>query len=539
MPTYQSQFCFNPSLRRSRVLLGALLISIALAAAALGFPHAAQAATITVNTTADEFNTGPGCSLREAIQAANTDTAFGGCAAGAGADTITLASGTYQITINPGPDENANAAGDFDIASSLTLQGAGAGSTFVDGRGLDRVFDVAPNGGPAITVAFSGLTLQNGKGLGTNFGAGGGMFINSNATVSISNSTLANNQSTTTVGGAIANRGTLTLNTVTLQNNTALSLGGAVSSAASGGGGGLTVINSTFTGNRAESGGALYISTDAGTNASITGGTFTGNQAVATAGGTSDDGGAIAVDTDGAVDITKSTFTGNSAAANGGAIFFKDSATQTAVATLTMSYNRIAGNTANGGSGLYRASGTATAQKNWWGCNGGPAAAPCNLVAGAASFTPWIVLTHTASPTTINTGQAATLTAGFLQELRRLGQHRRQPGCPGRRAGHLRQRRARHDLGRTDRHPGQRRRHRHLHGRRVTGRRQRRRHCGRRHGHGQSHDQPAAVHDRHIDHPQRRQSHQHHHRDLVSCLWRPSHRLDRRQLQPGAAARRR
>ena len=35
-------------------------------------------------------------------------------------------------------------------------------------------------------------------------------------------------------------------------------------------------------------------------------------------------------------------------------------------------------------------------------------------MAGAASFTPWIVLTHTANPGTINTGQAATLTAGFL-----------------------------------------------------------------------------------------------------------------------------
>ena len=171
---------------------------------------------------------GRSCSLREAIQSANTDTAFGGCTAGSGADTITLPSGTYQITINPGPDENANAAGDFDIASSLTIQGAGAGSTFVDGGGVDRVFDVAPNGGPAITVGFTGLTIQNGKGLATNFGVGGAMFINSNATADISSSTLANNQSTTGTGGAIENRGTLTLNTVTLQNNTALSLGGAV-----------------------------------------------------------------------------------------------------------------------------------------------------------------------------------------------------------------------------------------------------------------------------------------------------------------------
>ena len=84
------------------------------------------------------------------------------------------------------------------------------------------------------------------------------------------------------------------------------------------------------------------------------------------------------------------------------------------VGTLALSYNRIIGNTATAGSGLFRASGTATAQKNWWGCNGGPSAAPCDRVTGAASFIPWIVLSHTASPDTINTGQPATLTAGFL-----------------------------------------------------------------------------------------------------------------------------
>ncbi|MFN8466049.1 MAG: CSLREA domain-containing protein [Caldilineaceae bacterium] len=401
--------------RWSRLPFAAALVAVALVGGTLGFTRAAQAATIPVNTTTDQYNTGPNCSLRDAIQAANTDTAVGGCTAGSGADTITLPSGTYQITIDPGSEENANAAGDFDIASSLTIQGAGAGSTFVDGGGLDRVFDVAPNGGPPITVGFSGLTIQNGKGLSTNSGAGGGMYINSNATVTISSSTLANNQSDTTTGGAIANRGTLTLNTVTLQNNTALALGGAIHSAASGGGGGLTVINSTFTGNKAESGGAIYISTDTGTNASITGSTFSNNQAVATSGGADDDGGAIAIDTDGAVNITKSIFTGNSAAANGGAIFFNDSATQTAVAALTLNYNRIVGNTAAAGSGLFHASGTDTAERNWWGCNSGPAAPPCNVVAGSADVTPWIVLTHTASPSTLVTGQAATLTAGFLK----------------------------------------------------------------------------------------------------------------------------
>ena len=58
-------------------------------------------ATITVTTTTDENNTNPGaCSLREAIIAANTNTAFGGCAAGtAGLDMIEFNVGAGNPTI--------------------------------------------------------------------------------------------------------------------------------------------------------------------------------------------------------------------------------------------------------------------------------------------------------------------------------------------------------------------------------------------------------------------------------------------------------
>ncbi len=191
-----------------------------------------------------------------------------------------------------------------------------------------------------------------------------------------------------------------------MQNNTAFALGGAINNI-----GVLTVSSSTFSGNRAESGGALFINTASAQSATISGSAFTGNQAVATAGGVADNGGAIAINTDGAVTITGSTFTGNSAAVNGGAIYFNDSPPG---GTLALSYSRIAGNTAAAGSGLYRSTGAATGERNWWGCNGGPSAAPCDLVAGTVDFSPWIVLSHTASPSTIATGQTSTLTADFL-----------------------------------------------------------------------------------------------------------------------------
>lgn len=393
------------------------MVAVTIAATMLGSTlsistPAFAAGTIDVTTTADEFGAGAGCSLREAIQSANTNTNFGGCTgAGGGAPfTINIPAGTYPITINPGPDENANAAGDFDIISSITLAGAGQGSTIIDANNADRVFDLAPLGGAAISVSFSGVTIQNGRGLNTNFGIGGALFINSNVTAAISNSTISNNQSQTGTGGAIENRGTLTLNNVMMNNNTALSLGGAINSIRN-----LTVNNSTFTGNKAESGGALYINSDSGKLAGISGSIFTNNQTVATAGGVDDNGGAIAISTDNAVTLTGNVFSNNSAVANGGAIYFNDSATQAAVASLTMSYNRIVANTAVAGSGLYRASGNATAQRNWWGCNAGPSASPCDVVVGAANFTPWIVLSLAASPNTVAAGGAATLTADFLK----------------------------------------------------------------------------------------------------------------------------
>ena len=86
----------------------------------------ASAAIITVTTTNDEYGTGPGCSLREAVGAAGTDSAFGGCPAGSGDDVISLPAGTYVLT-QTGPGEDLNVTGDLDIYSTMTISGAGAG----------------------------------------------------------------------------------------------------------------------------------------------------------------------------------------------------------------------------------------------------------------------------------------------------------------------------------------------------------------------------------------------------------------------------
>ncbi len=149
-------------------LLAAMALTLTMAALLLlaAFARPALAATITVNTTADDTTNNGNCSLREAVIAANTDAARDACRAGSGADTITLPAGTYALSIAGNLEDNA-LQGDLDVLGSVTINGAGAGNTTVNGSDLDRVFDVWPGS----TVVFSGLTITNGFA-----GTGAGIF---------------------------------------------------------------------------------------------------------------------------------------------------------------------------------------------------------------------------------------------------------------------------------------------------------------------------------------------------------------------------
>jgi CSLREA domain-containing protein len=197
-----------------RTLSRALAMGIA---GTLAFAGTAGAATITPNTFADEYNVGAGCSLREAVQAANTDAAFGGCPAGAGADTIPLAAGIYQISL-PG-DEGNNVNGSIDIlsAAGTTISHTGSGSTVIDGGGLDRAVAFL-NSAPG---TISGLTIRNANDAGT----GGGLFTNGSLT--LTNSTLTANTSAT--GGAgLTVFGEATVTNVTISGNQTADDGGGI-----------------------------------------------------------------------------------------------------------------------------------------------------------------------------------------------------------------------------------------------------------------------------------------------------------------------
>jgi hypothetical protein len=95
-----------------------------------------------------------GCSLREAVIAANATTDL---------DMIHLFAGTFELTIpNPGgQDDDASLTGDLDLAGPLALVGAGATMTTIDANGIDRVVEVLLRGGT--TVDLAGISFRGGE----------------------------------------------------------------------------------------------------------------------------------------------------------------------------------------------------------------------------------------------------------------------------------------------------------------------------------------------------------------------------------------
>lgn len=201
-------------------LAGALALLVLIAA-----PSVAEAVTINVNTTQDEYGEGPTtCSLREAITAAQTNASLGGCSAGSGPDTILLPGGTYKIT-RAGSGEDAGSTGDFDITGPDNLLIRPAGPTdrvIVDGSKLDRVFD---KGGMGETT-FESIRVMGGK--ITEIEDGGGIRISSSK---------------------------LFLDGVTVDKNVSAYQAGGIAVYSE-----LQMVNSTISGNVAEgNGGGLYI----------------------------------------------------------------------------------------------------------------------------------------------------------------------------------------------------------------------------------------------------------------------------------------
>jgi CSLREA domain-containing protein len=183
---------------------------------ALLVPALAQGATITVTTEDDLLAAAGPCSLREAIQAANTDAVSGGCAAGSGADTINLPAGAFGLT-RTGAGENANSTGDLDItAGDVTINGAGAGVTTIDARGIDRVLNVLAGA----TTTLTNLTVTGGRAPDGVNGSDGSNGSNGGPGVA-GGSSVGGVGGSGESGGGILSAGTLSIDAVVITRNKA------------------------------------------------------------------------------------------------------------------------------------------------------------------------------------------------------------------------------------------------------------------------------------------------------------------------------
>jgi CSLREA domain-containing protein len=232
---------------------------------ALALPGVLQAAIYIPNKTADT-NDGvcdSDCSLREAVAAANNH---------AGEDVILLHAGTYTLTAT-GP-----ATGNLDIQGDLILIGDNAGSAIIDGGGAGTIFSIPAN----VTVHMQDVTLRNGR------SAGAGGAIHNNGDLTLERAVLTGNSSVSGtagagLGGAIVSSGSgssLTISDSTIANNTAQSAGGGIAAGAD-----VSLTNVTVTGNRstADLGGGLYFFTDI--HGTINNATIAGNSAAVKGGG--------------------------------------------------------------------------------------------------------------------------------------------------------------------------------------------------------------------------------------------------------------
>jgi CSLREA domain-containing protein len=260
-------------------------------------------AQIVVNSTAQEipFLNNANCTLGEAIQAANTDTAVDDCPAGSGDDIIELVAGIYTLDVIDNDTDGPN--GLPVITSDIAINGNGA--TITRSAEVDtpqfRIFHVTESGALELTS----LMISGGRLERVNYD--------------------------TDRGGGIYNLGRLSLDDVTISNNRTSYNGGGVYSVTAIQP--LLVSSSTFVDNYSGAGGGI----DVCGASTITSTVFTNNSA--------DYGGAIYSSCSYGISLTASVVTGNSAMKSGGGIYNQGTG-------FTVTNSILIGNTAPSGSSI-------------------------------------------------------------------------------------------------------------------------------------------------------------------------------------------
>ena len=311
-----------------------ILVCVSVVVAALATPVAASAATIVVDS--EEALSATDCGLANAITAANTNAVSGGCKKGDFMipDRVEFAL-PPQATISLGAPLPT-------ISSQLAIVGPGAEALVVSGAGAFRVFTVN-----SLAASISDLTIADGKAE-----TGGGLRNESGSNLELVGVTLRGNEANVPGpfpggGGAIWNRGTLSLTESLVSENVVSS-----PERANGGGivnqlGAMTITRSTIDGNEAVSpstgatGGGILNSAQL----TLRDSTVSHNRAVATAVPLLEAiGGGILVETPGATTIERSTIVANSVATSAGGTQFGGGFATTSTATQAISASTLAKN---------------------------------------------------------------------------------------------------------------------------------------------------------------------------------------------------
>jgi uncharacterized repeat protein (TIGR01451 family)/CSLREA domain-containing protein len=249
------------------------ILAIAFAVVSIILANPAYAGTITVTIGFDRFDASASsdCSLREAIQTANTNTPFGSCqvVGTPGDDVIVFDAGlttvTISRTVNDG-DNNDNNDGDLDayvgsVSGTLTIQGP----ITVEVTALqDRAFDVHADSSASGAFTLTQVVVRGGRltfstiedastgqdQLTCRFG-GGGLRVRGGVTATLDGARVEDNIAVFSGGGICAREGaTLVLTGTTVVSNAVGLNGNAIASFTAGGGGlwsmGATWLTNTF-----------------------------------------------------------------------------------------------------------------------------------------------------------------------------------------------------------------------------------------------------------------------------------------------------
>lgn len=320
----------------------------------------ASAATITVEIEADEYadpvpiGTEPVCSLREAVEAANTDADFDGCErVGAGTkDTIVLTGGITYVRTRPAIDDT-NVSGDLDIVGKTTFKVTGSGKATIDGNSMDRVIQVLADG----RLRASRLIVTDGV-LAASQSLVVGAGILNQGTLNLRQSEVTGNVLTTNSGcpcgggiGTVSGKATLKRLNIN-QNGAVINLGGGVYF----GGGEMRLLQSTVDNNYAERGGGIALGGSSG-SALISNTTISNNEASRSS---DSRGGGMYVTGAGADRTLENvTVSGNYARTDGGGIYRSSGGLSLNAVTITDNTADVeetgvgnGGGISNGGAGL-------------------------------------------------------------------------------------------------------------------------------------------------------------------------------------------